>query len=141
MDRRGVMGFPLRLGLAFTLLALCLPLLTTLAGDFQADVSGNGMHGEVERITRAADRVFYGGPGSTCVVDVTVAPGFSIVIGGDGADAYSISITRDGVETEKIYLEHPQVRFIGDARSIDSTSSLRITCVDNPHYGVEVTAA
>ncbi|NLU45690.1 MAG: hypothetical protein GXX87_01940, partial [Euryarchaeota archaeon] len=84
-------------------------------------------------------RVYYMGAGSACAVDVSLPAGCMMAVGGEGTDAYSIGIFLDGVEKDRIYLERPLVRILGDGLDVHGKSRISVECVRlDGVYGVSV---
>lgn len=109
-----------------------------------ADVAERGMEvsesvSEARTLADGISRAYYGGSGTTVTVSLSLPPGESLAIGGDGGDAYSIRILIDGEEREKIVLRNPSVEILGGETAIsgDAVVSLRCEICDGI-YGVRV---
>lgn len=139
MDNRGVLGFPMRLGLAFTLIALCVPVLSEMTEGFRDSTDENELNSEISKIIAECDRLYYGGSGSVSTVEIKTVPGYEIVIGGENADAYSVRIFKGDSEVSQTYLEHPSVRFHGDEKRYSGNTELLLKCETvNGNYGITV---
>ena len=139
MDRRGVMGLPVRLGVALLILALTAPSLVAAAEHFDREAEVSELRLAADTVYDAAGRVWYSGSGGCETVDVSVPSGCSIVFGGEGADAWSYALYRNGEEVSREYPETPAVRFLGSSE-IAGSGEIKIVCRNaDGGYGVEVT--
>ena len=143
MDGRGVLGFPLRLGIAFLIIALFIPSLIAAADHFNADSDMISVRSEAGRVLDSAERVWYSGDGSSETVDVSLPPGYVLRLGGEGADAWSYSILKGDEVLDKEYTDTPKIRFSGDGFTITGSSQIKLTCTvgSDGVYGVGVTVA
>jgi hypothetical protein len=143
MDRRGVVGFPLRLSVTFVILAVSLPAMLHALGCLEGGAGAAAAEAEAEKVRDAASRAYYSGAGSACSVDVSVSRDYRLVIGGEGADAYSISVWRGGEETSRTYMQRPPVRILNaEPLEISGDRGLLLRCVSSgAGYGVEVSVA
>lgn len=139
IGRKGVIGLPVRLTVAFLIISISVPVLTGMAADLKEDNAVMSASKEADRIADAVSRVYYMGAGSACAVDVSLPAGCMMAIGGEGTDAYSIGIFLDGVEKDRIYLERPLVRILGDGLDVHGKSRISVECVRlDGVYGVSV---
>ncbi|MDR3074732.1 MAG: hypothetical protein LBU30_01670 [Candidatus Methanoplasma sp.] len=139
LDKKGVVGFPMRLAVTSLILAIFIPLAIGMVDDLEKDASISDTRGEAERIADTVKRIYYSGTGSTGTVDVSLVSRSGLVLGGDGSDSYCIAISFDGRTAEKIYLQRPSVKFIGDPLQITGNRTLSIECIDDGDtYGVRV---
>lgn len=138
-SREGVMGFPLRLAIAFLIVSLCVPPLVAATEHFQTQTEIAAVDQEVGRISEVAARVYYAGAGSTCTLDVAIDAACTVVIGGENADAYSIAVFRGDTEQSRTYLDRPPVRLLGPAFAVNGPATLLFSCMNAEGiYGVEV---
>ena len=140
MDCKGVMGLPMRIVLAFLIIALCIPTLVSAASDFSQQADINGMDDDLDRISEAATKAYLGGSGTVIKTYVELTPGYEIVLGGDEADRYTVKLMHSGEVVEKRYLAHPTVPVL-EKMTIDGSGDILIECVSDPGYGVKVTSA
>lgn len=133
------MGLPMRIALAFLIIAICTPPLITAANDFSQQADMNGMTDDLDRISEAATKAYLGGVGTTVSTFVDLIPGYEMELGGDGADSYSVKVVRGGEIIEKRYLAHPSVPLLGKT-VLDGSCTLVFECVNENAYGVKVTA-
>ncbi|AGI47993.1 hypothetical protein TALC_01000 [Thermoplasmatales archaeon BRNA1] len=140
MDGRGVIGFPVRIGVAFLLVALCVPAISYAVDAFQESSELQRVDGEVDSIIEASGRIYFGGAGCSCTIDVHVEPGYEIWIGGEGPEAYSVSVVKGSSVRERTYAENPSVRFLGERMVLTGDSELLLECarIDGV-YGIRVT--
>lgn len=139
MDSKGVMGLPMRLALAFTIIALCTPALVGLAEDFSEKTETDDMEKEISGIGDAAKKAYLGGKGTVAKTDVELVPGYEIVLGGPGPDCHTIRLLRNGTEVSKSILEYPSVRFL-EVTNISGNCTLILECQASGTYGLKVTA-
>jgi hypothetical protein len=139
INRKGMIGFPLRLAVTFLILSLAVPPLIYMANDFQDEADISSVRSEADRISDTATRLYYLGIGSSSVIKVSIIGDCYISIGGVGSYAYSIGIFMDDTEEERIFLERPTVRFIGDHLEISGNRTLELRCLNSSEgYGIEV---
>ncbi len=109
-----------------------------------AEVAEHGMEASESRmeamtLADGVSRAYYGGCGTIVSVSLSVPPGESLVIGGDGGDAFSIRIMIDGEEREKVLLQNPSVQILGGATEISGDAVVRLKCeYEEGVYGVRV---
>ena len=128
MDRRGVIGFPMRLMLAAVLLALCTPVLAEMTEGFRDQTYENEAQCQTDKIREASASLYMSGPGASRVVSLDIPAGYSITLGGEGAQAYSVTILKGVEEVMTIYNEHPSFRFIESMEDIAGHCDLLLTC-------------
>ena len=138
MDRRGVLGFPLRLGIAFLIIALFVPSLVSAVQGFQEESDMMDAEREADRVMGAAERVWYTGAGSSESVSVHTPAGSCIRIGGEGPEAWSYSVMKGDEVKETRYSESPKIRFIGDTIMLSGSSEVVLICDtdDDGIYGI-----
>lgn len=140
MDRKGMIGFPMRLAVTFLILSVSVPSMLYLADGFEDDSDVSAVTHEADRISDVLSKTYYTGTGSRNTVDIHVDGGCSIVIGGSGSDAYSMTVMKGDAEKDKLYMQRPAVRIIGDALEVSGDRTLMCESVeDDGHYGVKVT--
>jgi len=134
-----MIGFPLRLAVTFLILALFVPVAIGMVSDFEESSSAVSAKAEAEKIADAAKRTYYSGAGSTDTVSISLSGRSCLIIGGEGSDSYSIAVLYDDKITEKVYLQRPSVKFLGDQIYLMGNSTLLLKCViRDGTYGVEV---
>lgn len=139
MDRRGVIGMPVRLMVALLIVAMCVPALSFAVGNFEEETDITEVKQEAGRMVSAASSVYYRGQGNSKVIDVKVKPGCELAID-PKENAYGINVVREGRVVDTIYSQRPPIKFIGDAVDVTGSATLRFTCEDNGGtYGVRVT--
>jgi len=112
-DRRGALGLPFRLLLAFTIATLAFPPLLQTYQGLQARLAREQLAGELARLEAAATAVFFGGPENVqqLRVDLNGGPHFAIreVIFGDpvGNRPAPLCTVRlsDGAELSYVFLD------------------------------------
>ncbi len=138
-DRRGVLGLPFRLAIAFLIVGLCVPPLVAAVEHFQLQTDLAEVDTEVGRIADAAARVYYAGANNSCRLDVYIDPNCTVVIGGTGGDAYAITVYSRDEEVAKTYLERPPVPLLGTAVTVNGPATLQFLCLNlDGKYGVAV---
>lgn len=139
LNRKGVVGFPMRLAITFLILSLFVPVAFTMMNDLDERSQVSAAKYEAEKIGDSVKKMYYSGIGSTCTVDVELTNKSCLVIGGEGSDAYTIRIMIDDSEKERTYLQRPSVKLICDPIYLQGNCTLSLTCVaENGIYGVEV---
>ena len=128
MDRRGVIGFPMRLMLAAVLLALCTPVLAEMTEGFRDQTYENEAQCQTDKIREASASLYMSGPGASRVVSLDIPAGYSITLGGEGAQAYSVTILKGDEEVMTFYSEHPSYRFIETVGEISGHCELLLSC-------------
>jgi len=143
MDRKGVMGLPFRLAIAFMIIALFAPSVISAAESFSKDTDMADMRNEAEKAEDLAKNLWFAGKGSEGSVSIKTAPGYSIRFGGDGADAWSYSIMDGDDIVEKHRMETPDVRFLGEGFTATGSCNLRMLCTldADGNYGISVAYA
>lgn len=139
LDRKGVIGFPMRLAIAFLILSIFVPITLTMVDDLDDQSQTTIAKQEAERIEDRIKQTYYSGTGSICTVDVQLSGGSYLILGGDGSDAYSMRIMIDDTEKEKVFLQRPSVRLMGGPLYVNGNCTLSLECVsENEIYGIEV---
>jgi ABC-type Fe3+-hydroxamate transport system substrate-binding protein len=134
-----MIGFPLRLAVTFLILALFVPVAVSMVSDLEENSSAASGKAEAEKIADAAKRTYYSGVGSTDTVSVSLSSRSCLIIGGEGSDSYSISILFDDKVIEKVFLQRPSVKFLGEPIYLMGNATISMKCViDNGVYGVRV---
>ena len=128
MDRRGVIGFPMRLMLAAVLLALCTPVLAEVTEGFRDQTHESEALCQTEKIMGASASLYLSGPGASRVISLDIPSGYSIILGGDDAYAYSVSILKGDDAISTVFTEHPSIRFINTIRDISGHCDLLLIC-------------
>ena len=141
VNKKGMIGFPFRLAIAFLILALCVPTLIHMVDGFQQNAEIDSVSIEAQKISNTISRTYYSGIGSVCTLDVSIDNDCYIKIGGEGTDAYSIGIFLGDNEKNKLYLERPSVKIIGNGLEISGNRTLMFECIKIDNIcGVEVTS-
>ncbi|MDR2698689.1 MAG: hypothetical protein LBB30_03305 [Candidatus Methanoplasma sp.] len=134
-----MIGFPMRLAVTFLILALFVPVTIGMMDGMERDSAVSVAKTEAERIADTIKRTYYSGAGSTDTVGISLSGGSCLVIGGEGSDSYCISILLDDTVAERIYLQRPTVRFLGDPVHVMGIGTVSVECVnENGVYGVKV---
>jgi len=134
-----MIGFPMRLAVTFLILALFVPVAIGMLDGMEKDSSVSAARAEAGKIADTAKRAYYSGAGSADTAGISLSGGSCLVIGGDGSDSYCISILLDDTVVEKIYLQRPSVKFLGEPVHIMGIRTVSVECVnDNGVYGVKV---
>ena len=126
-----MIGFPIRLAIAFLIIVLAVPPLMELAGDFRDDINISSANSEANRIRDTLSSVYYAGDGNTAYIDIHVPDGYTICIGGLDDRAYTLSVLYGDEIEDIVYLEHPAVKITGNQVCVSGNSGLEITCVGN----------
>ena len=143
MDRKGVIGLPMRLAVAFLIIALFAPSLVSAAETFGNDADLADMEKEARKAEKLADDLWFAGKDSTGTVELRLDPGYGLRFGGEDADAWSYRITKGDSVVEIHYMETPDVRFLGDGFTAGGHCTLRMDCIvdDEGVYGISVAYA
>ena len=139
MDRKGIMSLPIKMTVAFLILSIFIPVLTGMIGDLEENNDNESVTTEAKKISDAMSKTYYAGIGGNCTVNVTIDYNCHITLGGEDSKAYSIGIFVLDKEVNRLYLERPSVKIIGDGLDVSGNRTLLIECVKlNGLYGVEV---
>lgn len=125
-DRRGVLGMPARLAVAFLIVALCVPVLVEAVDSFREDSDLSLAGREADRIAGAAASVHYQDEGSSVLVDVDVPGGCELVIDPD-SDPYGIGVVRHGELKDTVRCTRPALTFVGDSLTVTGPATLRVS--------------
>jgi len=130
---------PVWLVVTFLILAVFVPVALHMVDDLQEDSAASAAKAEAEKIENVVKKVYYSGAGSTDAVSISLSGGSCLLLGGEGSDSYCISIMRDDTVVEKLYLQRPSVKFLGDPFYVMGNRILSIECaIVDGVYGVEV---
>lgn len=135
MDSKGVMGMPIRLSVAFLIIALCIPILYGAVEDFEDETDVASAESEAKRIVDAATSVHYQRLGASAVVDISLVSGCEMVID-PSADAGGIRIMRNGELKDTVYCQRPPLMFVGEPLIITGPMTLRVTSVGSEEVEV-----
>jgi len=140
LDKKGVMGLPLRLAMAFLILSLSVPAVLYTVEDLKDDINVSILHREASKLSDALSQAYYSGEGGGCTVEISIKGDSRLTVGGEGKNAYSIGIFINDAEKERIYLQRPSVKIFGDPLDISGNRTLYCKgTIHNGVYGVEVT--
>jgi hypothetical protein len=110
-----------------------------MVSSLEKDSAASAATAEAERIEDTVKRIYYSGVGSADTVRISLSGGSSLVLGGEGSDSYCITVLLDDSVAEKVYLQRPSVKFLGDPVYLTGNKTVQITCaVENGMYGVGV---
>jgi hypothetical protein len=141
LNKKGVIGLPLRLAMAFLILSLSVPTVLYMVEDLKDDSNVSILHHEASKLSDALSQAYYSGEGGGCTVEVSVKMDSRLTIGGEGKNAYSIGIFINDTEKERIFLQRPSVKIFGDPLDISGNRTLYCKgVIHDGVYGVEVTA-
>ncbi len=129
LNRKGMVGFPVRLAITFLILSISLPIMLGMVGDFQEDLGTNSTTAETERLIDTISDTYYSGKGSVRNIDMKIDSNCYIIIGGEGSNAYSIGIFNEDVEVLRLYTEKPSVKMISSGDCLSGNFTLRCECV------------
>ncbi|MCL1811611.1 MAG: hypothetical protein FWG41_05285 [Methanomassiliicoccaceae archaeon] len=139
MNKKGMIGFPMRLAVTFLILAIFVPVAVSMVDGLEKDSAASSAKSEAEKIANSVKKAYYSGAGSTDTVNVSLSGGSCLMVGGEGPDAYSISILLYDTVVEKMYLQRPSVKLLGDPVYIMGGRTLSVECVvESGTYGVKV---
>lgn len=138
-DRKAMVGFPIRIAVAFLILSISVPVMIYAVGDLNEEADTEITNVDADRVADAISEAYYAGCGSIRLVTVSIDPACHIMIGGPGSEAYSIGIFVNDIEKDRVFLQRPPVKIIGDGLPVSGDCTLKIECVDSTEgYGVEV---
>jgi hypothetical protein len=139
MNKKGMVDFPIWLAVTFLILAIFVPVAIHLVDNMEEDSAASAAKAEADKIENTVKRTYYSGAGSSDKVSVSLSGGSCLVLGGEGSDSYCISILLDDTVVDKLYLERPSVKFLGDPLYIMGNRTISVDCViENGVYGVKV---
>jgi hypothetical protein len=113
-----VIDLPIWLVVTFLILAVFVPVALNMMDNLEKDSVTSAAKAEAGRIEDTIKGAYYSGAGSTDTVSVSLSGGSCLVLGGEGSDSYCITILLDDVVIEKLYLQRPSVRFLGDPQYV-----------------------
>ncbi|MGI5965021.1 MAG: hypothetical protein ACOX8L_04130 [Candidatus Methanomethylophilaceae archaeon] len=139
MNRKGVIGMPVRLATAFLILAVAVPIMMGAAGHLEKESDAAGLREQADIMSATAEKAYYGGTGSVYTADVRIAGNCMLEIGGDGSDAYRIKMFSGNEEVGCTVMERPPVKFCSHM-ILTGTLKLCFEYVESPkECGVKVT--
>ena len=140
MNRKGIMGLPLKLTIMMMVLMLSIPVVTSIMEYNEERMMDMAMSKEASKIEDAVRSVYRSGEGSYSIVDIDIPENCSMTIGGYSVNSYTIACLHDGKELSRRYMDNPAVRF-ADITEINGCARLEIS-MSYDHDGkiVEVTA-
>lgn len=130
---------PVRLAVAVLVIATMTPLLLGLVGAAEDSMSSREAGSEARTLHEGMARAYYGGAGTVVTVELSIPLGQSLRVGGEGGDAYVIRVM-DGAEVvDRVYMERPSVRVLGDVLDIAGNARVTIETVSEEGvYGVRL---
>ena len=138
MNRKGMIGMPVRLAVTFLILAITVPLLMGVTDDLREDVGASDLMVQAGIVSETAGKAYYAGIGSAFTVNVSIDHNSRLIIGGDGSDAYTVRMIYGDKETGKIVMDRPLVK-ISKEISVSCENTLMFVCVrDGSGSAVEV---
>ena len=142
IGRKAMIGFPMRLAVAFLILSISLPVITGMAEDLKDDNRVGSTTAEGQKISHAISKVYYSGGGSIRTVEVSIDSHCFVKVGGAGSQCYSIGVYLEDMEKGRIYLQRPPVKIVGDGVEISGDTLGSVKCVRMADgCGVEVSVA
>lgn len=134
-----MVDFPVWLAVTFLILAIFVPVAISMLDNLEHDSATSAAKTEAEKVEDTVKKAYYSGVGSAYEVSVSLRGGSSLVFGGDGSDSYCISIMLDDTVAEKLYLQRPSVKFLGEPLCVMGNKTISVKCViEDGTYGVEV---
>lgn len=141
MNRKGMIGMPIRLAITFLILAITVPLLLGVVDDLRDDVKASDLMVEADIVIKTAEKAYYAGIGSTFTANVSIDHNSRLIIGGEGSDAYTVRMIYGDKEIGKIVMDRPLVK-ISKEVSVSGVNILMFVCVhDESGSAVEVSVA
>ncbi len=138
MDRKGVIGMPIRLAIAFLILAITVPLLMGVADDLRDDVEASDLGVQADIVSKTAVKAYYAGIGSTFTANVSIDHNSRLIIGGEGSNAYTVRMIYGDKEMGRVIMDRPLVK-ISEEISVSGVNVLMFVCVrDGDGSAVEV---
>lgn len=138
MNRKGILGFPIRIAVAFLILSIAVPTMVYMVQDFEDNTDAASVTNEAEKISDAITRSYYSGTGGICTVDVSVDLNYHIELGGEDSKGYSIGIYKGDEEVDRIFLQRPAIHITNNIQ-ISGEQTLSCKCVrTGDTCGVEV---
>jgi hypothetical protein len=139
MNKKGVIGLPLRLAMTFLILSLSVPVVVYMVEDLRDDSDVALLRNEASKISDTVSKAYYSGEGGMFTVDISVKSDCVLTIGGEGKDAYSIGLFVGDTEVERIFLQRPSVKIVNECLDVSGDRTLQCQSVlINGTYGVEV---
>ena len=139
MDGRVIIGLPVKLAVCLLVIGLMTPVVMDAMEDAETETSLLNLRTEAMVLADAIGDVYYGGVGSSVSLSLSIPPGQSIEVGGDGADAYMLRLLDDGENADVVYLDRPAVPVLNDAVSLSGACDVTLRCtVQGGVYGVEI---
>lgn len=139
MDRKGVIGMPVRLAVTFLILAIAVPVLMDYVEDYRDGTEASGLMVQAEVVSDTAEKTFYAGKGGVFTAEISVGNGNRLIIGGQGADAYAVRMFCGDEDVGRLVMDRPAVRIAGDGVAVSGERTLLFECVaDGAGCAVEV---
>ncbi|MDN5358037.1 MAG: hypothetical protein AB7D42_00195 [Candidatus Methanomethylophilaceae archaeon] len=131
MDRKGMIGLPVRLAITFLILALTVPLLMGAVDDYRSGAEASALRVQAGIVSETAEKTYYAGEGGAFTAEVLIGHDNRMVIGGEGADAYTIRMFCGDDSIGRLVMDRPAVRIAGDGISISGERTLLFECVND----------
>ena len=139
MNKKGVIGLPLRLAMTFLILSISVPVVAYMVEDLRDDSDISLLRNEASKISNTISQAYYSGEGGIFTVEVSVKSDCKLTIGGEGKDAYSIGLFSGDTEKDRIYLQRPSAKIVNGSLDISGDRTLQCKSVQiGGTYGVEV---
>lgn len=139
INRKAMIGFPIKLTVAFLILSVAVPALSGMVGHMNDTADTQAASHEADRVSAAISTAYYSGVGSIRTVDVSLKSGASLQIGGEGSKSYSIGVLLNDVEKTRVYMQRPLVKINGDGIVVHNDATICIKCIKMGNgCGVEV---
>lgn len=105
-DRRGILSLPVKLTASFMLIAICISSISGIVPFAEEKITTSSVENVVDRIDKAITDIWCSENGDRLTVGITLPPGCSLEIHGDGQDAMIIDIMYYGEKSKTEYLAH-----------------------------------
>ncbi len=139
LDRRGILGMPMRLAVVFLVISISVPFVIQAVDSGSSDIAETSMGAEADKICAAAASVHYSGIGSSKAVTITIADGCELSFG-DGS--YAITMRYNGNDCGQRFVERPALMLLSDGIELGSgTYTVIVTSVEAERPSVEVSVA
>lgn len=139
LGRKGMVGFPVKLAVAFLILSVSIPAVTGMAGNLTDGNAVDSATAEAGKVVSAISKVYYSGIGSMQTVELSISSKSHLKIGGEGSHAYSVGIFLEDAEKNRLVLQRPSVKILGEGLEVSGNVLLSVKCVQaGKGCGVEV---
>ncbi len=138
-DRSGVMDLPIKLAVCFLVIGIMTPILLDSVERAEDGIELTEIREEALGLKEGICKAYYSG-GTTISVDISLGPGHSIAVGGNGAERYALRLISDGTEIDRMFLNSPPIQILGSEKILEGDMTIRLQAQkdEGGSYGVMI---